>query len=77
MPEGQRSTPITDFLFRLEVDPSFVEKLLDEPEAAFNEYSLPDEAVKAITDRNWPDLQDLVDAEHPDKVHIVPRGWVR
>jgi hypothetical protein len=77
MPGGQRNTPITDFLFRLEVDPSFVVKLLDEPEGAFGEYDLPDEAVKAITDRNWPDLQELVDAEHPDRVHIIPRGWVR
>jgi hypothetical protein len=77
MPEGTRTTPITDFLFRLEVDSAFVNKFLDNPEAAFEEYGLDDDARGAISRGDWKALQGRVDEEHPDKVHIIPRGWVR
>lgn len=77
MPEGKRATPITDFLFRLDVDSGFVNTFLDEPHRAFDEYGLDDGARAAISGGDWATLQELVDAEHPDKVHIIPRGWVR
>lgn len=77
MPEGRRATPITDFLFRLDVDSGFVNKFLDEPREAFDEYGLDEGAQAAILGGDWTTLQELVDAEHPDKVHIIPRGWVR
>lgn len=73
-----RNTPITDFLYRLEVDSDFVNRVLDEErrEAAFDEFGLDDAARAAIVDKDFKTLQALVDAEHPDKVHIIPRGWV-
>lgn len=77
MPEGKRTTPITDFLFRLEVDSAFVNKFLDNPEEAFEEYGLDDDARGAISRGDWKELQGRVDVEHPDKVHIIPRGWVK
>lgn len=77
MPEGQRNTPITDFLYRLEVDPAFVEKFLDDPHAAAEEFGgMPEDAVAALVNKDLATLQDLVDAEHPDRVIIIPRGWV-
>jgi hypothetical protein len=73
-----RNTPITDFLYRLEVDSDFVNRVLDEErrEAAFDEYGLDDSTRAAIVDKDFKTLQALVDVEHPDKVHIIPRGWV-
>jgi hypothetical protein len=77
MPGGQRATPITDFLFRLEVDSAFVNTFIDNPDDAFDEYGLDDGARLAISAGDWKALQELVDAEHPDRVHIIPRGWVK
>jgi hypothetical protein len=77
MPGGKRATPITDFLFRLEADSGFVNTFLDNPKDAFDEYGLDEGVRAAILGGDWTTLQELVDAEHPDKVHIIPRGWVR
>jgi hypothetical protein len=77
MPGGERATPITDFLFRLEVDSAFVNLFLDDPESAFDEYGLDEGAREAISGGDWKALQERVDAEHPDRVHIIPRGWVK
>jgi hypothetical protein len=81
-----RRTPITDFLFRLEVDSDFVNRVLNpDPglrDAALVEF-LPDDAdtraaiVSGIEDGDFRELQRRVLAEHTDTVKIIPRGWVR
>jgi hypothetical protein len=85
-----RQTPITDFLFRLEVDSDFVNRVfgpsfsteppsdldVERRDAAFEEYGLPPAARTAIVEKDFATLQRLVDLEHPDPVHILPRGWV-
>jgi hypothetical protein len=77
----EEPTPITDFLFRLEVDSDFVSRVLDEEDeerrnSAFDEYELNEQTRTAIVNKDFGTLQSLVDEEHPDRVHILPRGWV-
>jgi hypothetical protein len=83
-----RTTPITDFLFRLEVDSDFVNRVIDpeQRDDALVEFELDDDsraaivsAIESMESKDFSDLQSRVLAEHPDSntVHIIPRGWVR
>jgi hypothetical protein len=83
-----RTTPITDFLFRLEVDSDFVNKVVDpnQRDDALLEFGLDEDArnaivsaIEGIETKDFSDLQSRVLAEHPDSdtVHIIPRAWVR
>jgi hypothetical protein len=75
---GERSpTPITDFLFRLEVDPELVKAFLDDPVEALKDTGIPSEAAEALRQGNLPRLQEFVDAEHPDEVSLLIRGWIK
>jgi hypothetical protein len=77
MSGGGSPTPITDFLFRLEVDPELVKKFLDEPDAAMSGFGMSDEAMEAMVRGDLQTLQALVDEEHPDPVRLLIRGWVK
>lgn len=78
MPEGEpRATPITDFLYRMEVDSKFVEDFLDDPAATAEAFGgMSEEAVAALVSKDLAALQALVDQEHPDRIILIPRGWV-
>jgi hypothetical protein len=75
-----RLTPIKDFLFRMEVDPDFVKRVLDpeQRDDAFEEYELSEAARDAIVNKNFAALQSLVEQEDTGShtVHVLPRGWV-
>ena len=73
-----RLTPIKDFLFRLQVDSDFVnrvygasfstepeppEDLVAQRDAAFEEYELPQEARDAIVNNDFAALQFQVEQE--------------
>ena len=70
-------TPITDFLFRLEVDPELVKWFVEDPDAAVEGAGLPDEAAEALKRRDLLMLQGLVDAEHAGQVQLLIRGWIK
>jgi hypothetical protein len=76
-----RKTPIKDFLFRLQVDPDFVNRVFGasfstEPEppedlvalreAAFDEYELPQSARDAIVGKDFATLEQRVQEEDTD-----------
>ena len=77
MSGGGSPTPITDFLFRLEVDPELVKQFLDAPDDAIRGSGMSEEAMEAMIKGDLPTLQTLVDAEHPDPVRLLIRGWVK
>jgi hypothetical protein len=70
-------TPITDFLFRLEVDPELVKQFLDDPDEALEESGIGPEAAQALKDGDLNKLQEFVDQEHPDPVRLLIRAWIR
>jgi len=81
MPGGKRNTPITDFFYRMAVDAGFVEKFLANPRETLEEFLTEDpDTINALLDafesRNFSGLQELADSEHPDRLLIIPWGWV-
>jgi hypothetical protein len=70
-------TPITDFLYRLEVDPELVKLFLDDPDEALENTGVGAEAAEALKEGNLQKLQELVDQEHPDPVRLLIRAWIR
>lgn len=77
MSGGGSPTPITDFLFRLEVDTDLVKTFLDAPDDALRDSGMSDRAMEAMKSGDLQTLQDLVDEEHPDPVRLMIRGWVK
>jgi hypothetical protein len=78
-----RTTPVTDFLVRLEVDSDFAKRVLDEDvqlrNAALAEYELDEEGIRtAIGSADFSELQARVLREHPDSdtPRILPKLWV-
>jgi hypothetical protein len=75
---GDKSpTPITDFLYRLEVDPGLVNQFFDNADGALAGSGMSEEARQALKDGDLQTLQRLVDQEHPDPVKLLIRGWIR
>jgi hypothetical protein len=76
-------TPITDFLFRLEVDSQLAKQYAEDPEEALKLSGLSQEARDAFTSGDLRRLQELVDAEHPGSdnpggsVALMIRGWIK
>jgi C4-type Zn-finger protein len=83
MAGGGSPTPITDFLFRLEVDSELTKLFAYSPEEALGSIQMPDDARDTILramrgEMTLPELEKYIEeTEHPDHVAVLIKGFIR